>query len=96
MKADEFIREEQRLGHAIQSGVAMEMELGSKDTEPKHLRVGVNLAMAQHSALTKLLIEKGLFTEEEYFDAQITLMKVEVAMYEKRLSDLTKTKITLA
>jgi hypothetical protein len=88
MSTVEELREEYfTLVHAMQSGVKMEMELGaSKSAEPKHLRVGVNAAMSDHGGLVKLLMDKGLFTEEEYFTYMRDFMKREVEGYEKRLS----------
>ena len=71
--------------HAMQSGVAIWMERGNKETEPKHLRVGINSAMSDQGALTRLLIEKGVFTEEEYVAAVADAMEREVAIYEARL-----------
>jgi hypothetical protein len=74
--------------HAMQSGVAMEMERGSTDTMPKHLRVGLNSALCEHAALVRLLLEKNLITDEEYELALIAEMEREVARYEERLSTL--------
>lgn len=70
--------------HGVQSGVAYEMTLPDRQraTEPKHLRVGVNLAMVDHGALAYLLIEKGLFTVEEYKEALRLAANQEVAKYE--------------
>lgn len=62
--------------HAIQTGVAFEHSRGSEDGTPKHLRTGVNIAMCDHAALVKLLIAKGLFTDEA---------EEEVKRYEERL-----------
>jgi len=53
-------------------------------TSPKHLRVGVNSAMVEHTALVKLLVEKGILTEEEYITSQADAMEAEVALYEER------------
>lgn len=55
--------------HAVQSGIATRMGLNSRDTEPKHLRVGIDLSKVDQCALARLLIDKGLFTEEEYIEA---------------------------
>lgn len=63
-----------RAAHAMQSGVAMEMNYRPQPTEPKHLRVGVNTALVDHGALVTLLIAKGVFSE--------------VARYEKHIGDL--------
>lgn len=71
--------------HAIQSGVALEMIQGSRDTEPKHLRVGVNSAMIQISALVKILTNLGLFTMEEWYEFLADATEEEKERYEKRL-----------
>lgn len=96
MDAREFMRREEELGHAIQSAVLYELELDRRNTvtvyavpetssgSPKHLRVGVNLAMDQHAALVKLLIDKGIIQESDYFDNQILLLENELKMYEDK------------
>lgn len=71
--------------HAMQTCVAIEMAIDPKPTEPKHLRVGVNSAMVCDGALATLLIEKGLFTLEEYTAALAASMEREVAGYRERL-----------
>ena len=85
------MKEYKSLVHAMQSGVAMKMNKDggpeSGETSPKHLRVGVNSAMCDHTALVRLLIKKGLFTEAEYFDEIKDEMKREVERYEKTLSE---------
>lgn len=55
--------------HAVQTGLAILIERGQQLAEPKHLRVGINSAMVTDSAISSLLIEKGIFTEDEYVDA---------------------------
>ena len=70
MKAEEFVEKSNALLHAIQTGVAFCIERGSKEAEGKHLRVGINNALCELGAVTKLLIDKGVFTEEEYFDVE--------------------------
>lgn len=69
--------------HAMQSGVALAMNFDAKATEPKHLRTGVNAAMSDGGGLVKLLVEKGVFSEEEYYRAVAEAMEREVATYEK-------------
>lgn len=78
--------------HAMQSGVRMLMnydppEVESSETSPKHLRVGVNAAMSDQGALARLLIGKGLISEEEYLEAIATGMEQEQASYEERLRE---------
>lgn len=74
--------------HAMQSGVAAKMRYDPTETTPKHLRVGVNAAMCDHTALAKLLMSKGVITEEEYVAAITNEMQVEKARYEAWLSEL--------
>jgi len=72
--------------HAMQSGVAYEMNKDLKITDPKHLRVGINSAMVNDAALVRLLIKKGLFTLEEYEEELRLEACREVDRYETRLS----------
>lgn len=81
--------------HAMQSGVAMEMNYRSQPTEPKHLRVGINAAMSDMGGLVTLLIEKGVITSEEYIRAVADSMEREKLRYELALSAMTGTKVTL-
>lgn len=58
--------------HGVQSAIATEIiTLGEDEAgaSPKHLRVGVNSAMVNDLAVAELLIEKGIFTREEYIEA---------------------------
>lgn len=71
--------------HAVQTGVAMEHAMGSKDQEPKHLRVGINSALCDQAGLVRLLVEKNLITEEEYLKAIADEMEREKKRYEDRL-----------
>lgn len=77
-----------RASHSMQAGVAACLEIPelSKQGEPKHLRVGVNNAMVDNAALVKLLVDKGLITDVEYFEAIADAMEREKASYEERLS----------
>jgi hypothetical protein len=90
-------REYFRLLHAMQTGVAHVIEAGlSEDHKPKHLRVGLNSAMVDYSALVTLLVAKGLITWDELYAAMVEAMRTEVSSYEKQLSDNFGTEITLA
>lgn len=86
-----------QLCHAMQSGVAAKMNYAEPGGEcsPKHLRVGVNVAMSDHGALVALLIEKGLITLAEYERFAATKMADEVTMYEVWLSNHTGGNIKL-
>lgn len=78
----------EQLQHAMQSGVALEQGADGQTQEQrnKHLRVGVNSALIESSVLVRLLIEKGVFTLEEFNEALRAGMEREVADYEARLS----------
>jgi len=94
--ADDFERYTQA-AHAMQSGVAMMMNYNDSH-EPKHLRVGVNSAMIETSALVKLLIDKGLITYEEWAKVLADFMEAEVVSYERQINNVMgnpPTKITL-
>jgi hypothetical protein len=84
-----------RAAHAMQSGVAMEMNHAPESTQPKHLRVGINTSMSDHAALVTLLIDKGVFTQEEYAKALADAMESEKKSYEQRLSQHFGKPITL-
>jgi hypothetical protein len=80
-------QEYEQLLHAMQSGVKFEQEWGLSDAQsPKHLRTGVNAAIVQSSGLARLLIDKGVITWLEYWQAQVDAFKREVEFYEQRLS----------
>jgi len=81
--------------HAMQAGVAVDEGRGSKSLQPKFLRVGINTAMCDHAALVRLLIAKGVLTEEEYLGAIADEMEREAKRYEARLSEELGTKVTL-
>ena len=71
---------------AMQSGVAAKMAFNPAETSPKHLRVGVNSAHGSDAALLDLLIEKGLITQEEFFEKLATWMEKEVDGYKKEVN----------
>lgn len=88
-KSEELQAEYLALMHAVQSGVAMTIELGgAADTNPKHLRTGVNSAMVDSAALARLLIRKGAFSEEEWFASLVEVAREEVERYEERCREL--------
>ena len=84
-----------RAAHAMQTGVAFTMYSEPSQIEPKHLRVGVNCAMVEHSALVKLLLAKGVITETQYFASLADAMEEEVTRYRERLTALFGADITL-
>lgn len=92
-----------RLGHAVQSGVKMQLELDiadgvdpdTRETSPKHLRVGVNLAMSDLGALAELLIDLNVITREQYEAAILKGLRREVSSYERSLSKRLGTNVSL-
>lgn len=108
MKKEEFDRIYPALAHALQSGVMCEMQLDTNDvcrgnmnasaspTSPKMLRTGVNMAMVEASAVAKLLMAAGVFTEEQYRQALIDGLREEVARYEADLLRRHDVAVTLA
>ena len=83
-----------RAMHAIQSGVAMRMKMGNC-AEPKHLRVGIDSAMVNDCALVRLLIDKGIITNDEYLTALVTSAEEEVKRAEVELSQALGLPVTL-
>ena len=81
--------------HAMQSGVATMMGLDPSETNPKQLRVGVNVALRDHASLVELLIKKGIITKEEHLEAITAGMNKEAEDYENKLSVITGKKIRL-
>ena len=96
------------LAHALQTGVAHTIELDEKDvksgkiswTQPGHsqkmLRTGVNMAMIETGAIVRILIEKDVFTLEEYQAHLARMMEEEIARYEADLSQRMGVKVSLA
>lgn len=86
--------------HGVQTAIKHEMqlaEMGRGDpanadrhpgTEPKHLRVGIDLRACDHAALASLMIEKGLITEAEYVERIRVFVNDELAGYERKHSPL--------
>ncbi len=74
--------------HAMQSGVNYSMHnVGAKSVEPKHLRVGINSAMVEAAAIVDFLVDKGIFTYEEYYEYLNAFMKREVDKYARELEE---------
>lgn len=82
--------------HGMMCGVGLDIELGvNQSHSPKHLRTGVNSAMVEHGGLVKLLMDKGVITEVEYYKALCEAMEQEHRRYEELLSKHTGTKMVL-
>ena len=103
-KLTEYRERYMKAMHAVQSGVAMEIESGHSGAhEPKHLRVGINWiydrgyvsAMVTDRAVACLLIAKGLVTAEEYYEAVAVAAEDEQKEHEARLSSCIGMKVNL-
>lgn len=91
----EFHEEYNRLAHAVQTGVMYVLERDPSGASPKHLRTGVNTAKVELGALCKLLIDKGLVTQDEVFGYILDGLRDEIAMYERQLKQQFGAEITL-
>ena len=93
-KLKELSERYQRLAHAMQSGVKMVMNwedgpqpdnIEESSTSPKHLRTGINAAMSDAGGLVRLLIDKGIITQEDYLTAICEAMEDVVKRYEEQI-----------
>lgn len=71
--------------HGVQTGVAYEMEKNLGSTTPKHLRVGINSTFVNDAALVRLLIKKGVITNEEFMEELRLEANRELDRYENRV-----------
>lgn len=72
----------EQAAHGVQTAIAHDMNLGRKATEPKHMRVGIDMQKAETAGLVSLLIAKGVFTMDEYLEAMRLAANSELAMRE--------------
>jgi hypothetical protein len=75
--------------HGVQTAMALEQSQGGKSLTPKHLRTGLNLRAADTLGLVCLLMDKGVFTEEEYLEYIRLSANHEVALEEARHPGMT-------
>jgi hypothetical protein len=82
------------LVHRVQSAIALfegrrdAFGVRCAETESKHLRVGVNSALVETSALARLMFRKGMMSAEEYYDALIETWEQEVDSYRTRVKEI--------
>lgn len=76
--------------HGVQSAIAKDMADGRKATEPKHMRTGIDMSKADMLGLVTLLIEKGVFTSDEYIEAVRLSANEELAMREEEAGGIIK------
>lgn len=81
------------LCHSMQNGVAFSKD--KSDQTPKHLRVGINSNAVSNGALVRLLIEKKILTELEYWQFLVKQMQEEVDTYKSRLKSEYGTPVNL-
>lgn len=94
MTADEFKAEYARLAHAVQSGVCFSP--GYEAPEMKHLRTGLNLVMSDVGSIGRLLVDKGVCSQDEFYTYILAGLQAEVSNYEQELSAQTGKDIHLA
>lgn len=82
--------------HAMQSGVAQLLEIDPQLAEDKHVRVGITSTQVSDAAVARLLIAKGIFTEDEYHAALAAEMDAEVERLEATLSAHFGVQVVLA
>lgn len=86
MTPEEFMHKYEELAHAIQTGIAYNMtDPHFKDAEPKHLRVGIDLERIDSGSLCRLLLDKGVITEEDYQTYILQGLHNEVLMREAEI-----------
>lgn len=79
--------------HGMQTGVRLMLDNeqlgvnGDVRRHLKHVRVGINSAMVEHSALAGLLIAAGVIDETAYFIALADKMAEERQRYEKEVRE---------
>lgn len=73
-----------RAAHRIQTAIAFSPD--SPAMTPKHMRVGIDLSKSDAAGLARLLIAKGIFTEDEYFTSIADAAEREAASLEDELS----------
>lgn len=81
--------------HKMQAGVAFKMGYDNSEVSLKHLRVGINAAMSDQGGLVRLLIDKGLITEEEYIKAVTDKMEEEAKSYQDEIENKLGKKVEL-
>jgi hypothetical protein len=76
--------------HRVQTAIAFLMghDKDYKATTPKHLRVGIDMSKSDTCGLVRLLISKGVFTEEEYIAAITKAAQEEADSYEKTVQSV--------
>lgn len=83
--------------HGLQSAINFSLEVkGEAQTgcSVKHLRVGIDSLFATNLGLANLLMEKGVFTKEEYMEHMRLAANTELHRYQEMLSNYTGAELT--
>lgn len=79
----------QRAAHRVQTAIATLMAMpGYNATDPKHLRVGIDMSKSDMGGLATLLIEKGVITQDEYIEAVTAAAEREALSFERQIQAL--------
>jgi hypothetical protein len=70
-----------KAAHAVQAAIGFNPN--KRALEPKHMRTGIDMTKADIGGLVTLLIEKGVFTSEEYVAAIEASAEREAAMHKQ-------------
>jgi hypothetical protein len=97
-RTDEHNHRYHAAAHAMQTGVKAVAHYEPSETTPASLRIGVNAAHVSVAALTQLLLDRGIFTMEDYAAANADQMETEAEAYRQRLQTHLggDTEVTLA
>lgn len=74
----------ERAAHRVQTAIGAVPE--HPNQTPKHMRTGIDMSKSDLGGLAKLLIDKGIFTLEEYLTALADQAEIEADRYEDELS----------
>ncbi|MBK9284963.1 MAG: hypothetical protein IPM51_11710 [Sphingobacteriaceae bacterium] len=80
--------------HGLQSCVKLEQSNRINFDYKKDHRVGIDSAHVSDMAIARLLIEKGVITQEEYIEELRLCMNFEVALREKKWSEKLGREVT--
>lgn len=77
--------------HRVQTAIAVLMgsDPSYKATTPKHMRVGIDMSKSDQAGLAQLLIDKGVFTAEEYVEALAQSAEREADSFERVVQSVT-------
>ena len=78
--------------HGVQSAVMVEIDRAGErvaGADAKHLRTGINACLVDSGAIGKLLIDKGIFTQDEYLAAVADAAEAELARMTEHVRRVT-------